>query len=197
MAATRRSWTNQARDIGYEILKAQHSCRLRVDRGDREAVASRGERAERAQSVAEALSVEAGEPLTCRAATRAESQGGVDASLEYPSGLSVPVQIAKAPSQSEYGAAVAKGFWRVVVTVDRAASWIKSTIDHTTTGRKLRIAPADRAAMILALDIRHAGQLVNADVLMSFARQMPGAAQLGFRAIWLVCSTPVGSKRIA
>jgi hypothetical protein len=66
--------------------------------------------------------VKAGEPLTCRAATRAENQGGVDASLEYPSGLSVPAQIVKAPSRSEYGAAVAKGLWRVVVTVDRAAS---------------------------------------------------------------------------
>jgi hypothetical protein len=74
----------------------------------------------------------------------------------------VPVQIVKTPSKSEYGAAVAKRFWAITVTVDEAASWIKSVIDHKTTGPKPSIAPADRASMILALDIRHAGQLANA-----------------------------------
>jgi hypothetical protein len=145
------------------------------------------------KALAEALSAPAGESLSCRPATDAENDHGVDGYVTYSSGMSVPVQIVKTPSQKEYGVAVAKGLWRIVVTVDEAANWIKSTIDH----KSKKIAPADRANMILALDVRHAGQLVNVDVIASFARQMPNVAQLGFRAIWLVGSTPVGSKRIA
>jgi hypothetical protein len=148
--------------------------------------------------LAESLSADAGDTVTCRPASDAENHAGVDAYVEYPSGLSVPVQIVKTAAASAYGAAVAKGYWEITVTVEEAAAWIEAAaIDRKTTGSTPSIAPADRAAMILALDVRHAGQLANPDVIASLARQMPGAAHIGFRAIWLVGSTPVGSKRIA
>ena len=147
--------------------------------------------------LAQALSAESGEDLSCRPASKAENHRGIDGWVEYSRGLSVPVQIVKTPSKDAYGAAVAKGLWTITVTVDEAASWIKAAIDHKTTGPKLSIAPADRASMILALDIRHAGQLANADVIAAFERQMPGIAQLGFRAIWLVGSTPAGTRKLA
>jgi hypothetical protein len=147
--------------------------------------------------LAEALSAEAGEAVACVPANDAQNHAGVDGYAEYSSGLSVPIQIVKTPAASAYGSAVAKGHWKITVAVDEAASWIKSAIDHKTTGSTPSIAPADRASMILALDTRHAGQLANADVLASFVRQMPSVAHLGFRAIWLVGSTPVGSRRIA
>ena len=76
---------------------------------------------------------------------------GIDGWIDYRSGMSAPVQIVKAPSKREYGAAVARGLWRVIVTIDEAASWIKTVIDHKTTGPTPSVVPADRASMILAL----------------------------------------------
>lgn len=132
-----------------------------------------------------------------RQATDEENRRGVDGWVNDSEGAPAPVQVVKVPAESEFGAAVAKGSWEITVTVDEAASWIKAAIDRKTTGPKPSIAPADRASMLLALDVRHAGQLANADVIAAFARQMPSVAQLGFRAIWLVGSTPAGTRKLA
>jgi hypothetical protein len=127
-----------------------------------------------------------------RSSTDQENRRGIDGYVE-----SVPVQIVKTPSVREYGVAVAKGHWEITVTVEEAARWIKSAIDHKATGPTPSIAPADRALMFLALDVRHAGLLICDDVVAAVMVQMPDIAQLGFRAIWLVGSTVAGSRRLA
>ena len=145
-----------------------------------------------------ALSAEAGETLSYRRASKAENQGGIDGYVQYSSGVPVPVQIVKAPSAKEYGADVAMGDWSIIVTVEEAAGWIVTAINRKVSGKKIpSIARRARTSMILALDIRHAGQLANEDVIAAFARQMPDAGALGFRSVWLVGSTHAGSRKLA
>jgi hypothetical protein len=131
-----------------------------------------------------------------RPATDEQNRRGIDGWVRDSDGAPVPVQVVKVPAESEFGAAVAKGDWEITVTVDEAASWIKAAIDHKTTGPTPSIAPADRASMILALDVRHAGLLICDDVVAALVGQMPDVAQLGFRAIWLVGSTTAGTRKL-
>lgn len=132
-----------------------------------------------------------------RPATDRENARGIDGWVNDSCGKPVAVQVVKTPIESEYGASVAKGDWEITVTVDEAAGWVKSAIDHKTTGPTPTIAPADRASMILALDVRHAGILICDEVVAALAHYMPDISLLGFQSIWLVGSSRAGTRKLA
>lgn len=145
----------------------------------------------------ETMTTETNETHVCQEGDRGDDGRGIDGYVRFPDGSKVPVQVVKAPTDSQWGAAVAKGNAKVVASVDEAASWIKAAIDHKVSGSSPRIAPNDRPSLILALDARHAGMLGDDDVIAAFHRQMPELAKLGLHAVWLVGNTPVNTKKLA
>jgi len=108
---------------------------------------------------------------------------------------SVAVQVVSVPMDTAIRQRVATGECVVEVPVDAVASWIAQAIQRKTPGGKC--IPRTAPSLILAIDARHWGQVVNAQVLDEFHRQMPGAADLVFRAIWLVGGNAAGSRRLA
>lgn len=113
-----------------------------------------------------------------RSATDEENRRGIDGWVNDSGGASVAVQVVKAPAESEYGAQSRRATGRSRCR-RRGGGWIKSAIDHRTTG----IAPADRLSLLLALAVRHAGLLICDDEISAFARQTPDAGHLGFLSV--------------
>src|SRR5664279_1129062 len=145
----------------------------------------------------ETMTAETNQKHLFRKSHKADDGKGIDGYVAFPDGSMVPVQVVKTPTDSQWGAAVAKGNAKIVALVDEAASWIKAAIYHKVSEASPRIAPKDRPSLFLALDARHSGMLGADDVIEAFHQQMPELAQLGFRAVWLVGNTPFNSKKLA
>lgn len=145
----------------------------------------------------ETMTAEANEKHLYKEGDTADDGQGIDGYVRFPDGSMVPVQVVKTPTDSQWGAAVAKGNAKIIASVEEAASWIKAAIEHKVSGASPTIAPKDRPSLILALDARHAGMLGADDVIAAFHRQMPELAKLGLYAVWLVGNTPVNTKKLA
>ena len=138
-----------------------------------------------------ALSLEWGVDVVVKSPTPQEDARGIDGTTVAPDGKALIVQIVTVPADSDYARYVAQGSHRVVLTMDEAIDWIENAIRH-----KCNIAPADRASMILALDVRHAG-LLAADDFVAAAEKRIRPAVFGFAEVWLVANVPTHSARLA
>ena len=145
----------------------------------------------------EAMTAESKENHYCEEGDKADDAKGIDGYVRVRGGSRVPVQVVKTPTDSQWGAAVAKGNAKIIASVADAAGWIKAAIEHKVSGASPRIATRDRPSLILALDVRHAGMLAADDVIAAFHRQMPELATLGLRAVWLVGDTPFNTRKLA
>jgi hypothetical protein len=145
------------------------------------------------RTLAKALAEQGAPHAAERHGTEADNRAGIDGWIDVPGEDAIAVQVTMAPSGSDFGRDVARGHCRRVVDATEAAGWLVKAIERKVTS----VAPNDRPRLLLALDARHAGQLVNERILAEFRRQRPDIAQLGFRAVWLVGSTPIGSRRLA
>jgi hypothetical protein len=139
----------------------------------------------------QAMSRESGVATTTRPApTREEDDRAIDGYVDMPDGRELIVQVVTVPVDGVYGASVARGDSHIVLTPDQASEWIQGAIDH----KLRRYARADRSAMVLALDIRHAPLLADADIVDLVKQRLP---DLGFAAIWLVANIGPRSARFA
>jgi hypothetical protein len=146
-------------------------------------------------NVLKTLATALGTSVSWEKAEPAENHKGHDGFVSI-SGYRISVQIVSVPTDPHFHRRVAAGHCEVDVSFDAAASWIVNAIRRKSTGPKC-IAPSARAGLILALDARHAGQLVNPQVLNQLRRQMPELTALDFHSVWLVGSTGHGTRRLA
>ena len=121
-----------------------------------------------------------------------EDAAGIDGTVVAPDGKRLVVQIVTVPVKSDYAHRVAQGKQEVELTVDEAVGWIENAIKHKAD----KIALADRGAMILALDMRHAGVLARGYIVTP-AKQKIRPETLGFAEIWLVANVSTYSARLA
>jgi hypothetical protein len=98
-------------------------------------------------------------------------------------GSEVVIQVIGVPTATDFIGEASRGSASTSVSLEQAASWIRDAVAK----KQAQYAPAVRATMLLALDVRAVGVLVSplvADELR--ARHGDLCSDSGFAAIWLV-----------
>lgn len=128
-----------------------------------------------------------------RLPTNDEDQQGHDGFIAGADGQWQSVQCVSVPNESTYAHQLAvTGKSEITLDPDGAADWIAAAIQDKAG----QYASADKAAVILALDLRHHGPFVDEPVLAALRRNHPAALNHGFREVWLVGPIPERCVRL-
>jgi hypothetical protein len=110
----------------------------------------------------------------------AQDDRGEDGKLKCD-GQTVIVQVVTAPTDEKLMRDAANGVAQTEQTRSVAAGWLERAIDS----KAMKYDPVSKGSMLLAIDVRHMGVVVN----LIDANLRAKASTAGFRAVWLIGPT--------